>query len=309
MHRPLRLSGAEVTEGSWLFVLKVAQALMYPISNLWNEESNQGQRTRRLCIFAGWQLWKRIVRKPITVSLFNGKRFIAYPDCQVSSGVLYTRVPNSRVILFLRKHLSGGTLIDVGANVGSVSLLLADKIEDAILFEPNPVAAARARENLARNQLGFKVYEFALSDTKGEIGFECHGAVDSGGHVVVGTPGNRTATSVVQRITFDEFLRQHGEPDIPVSLVKIDVEGHENSVLRGMRRFLAERRPPLVMFEYLQRTDLEETLRFFASVGYQVFEVGANGPVTAAGKVKPLQDLFACPVERMPAMGVASVSS
>jgi FkbM family methyltransferase len=290
-------------------VLRFAQDLIYPISNLWNEESNQGQRIRRLFIFVGWQLWKRIVRKPITVSLFNGKRFIAYPDCHVSSGVLYTRIPNSRNILFLRRHLSGETLIDVAANVGSVSLLLADTIEDAMLFEPNPVAAGRARENLARNQLGFKVHEFALSDANGEIRFECHGAVDSGGHVVASIPSSQTATRMVQRITFDEFLRQNGDPDFPVSLVKIDVEGHENSVLRGMRQFLFEKRPPLVMFEYLQRTNLAETLSFFAGVGYQVFELGANGPVAVTSRVKPLQDLFACPLERMPAMGVASATS
>lgn len=302
-------SRAESREGSQTFVLKFAQDLICPISSLWNEESNRGQRTRRLCTFVGWQLWKRIVRKPITVLLFNGKRFIAYPDCDVSSGVLYTRIPNSRNILFLRKHLSGGTLIDVGANVGSVSLLLADTIEDAILFEPNPVAAARARENLARNQLGFKVYEFALSDTNGEIRFECHGAVNTVGHVVVSPPSSQTATRVVPCITFDEFLRQHGDPDFPVSLVKIDVEGHENWVLRGMRQFLAKKRPPLVMFEYLQRTNLEQTMSIFAGVGYRVFELGRNGPIAVAGRVEPLQDLFACPLERMPAIGVASATS
>ena len=71
-------------------------------------------------------------------------------------------------------------------------------------------------------------------------------------------------------------------PTFPVSLVKIDVEGHENSVLRGMRKFLAEKRPPLVMFEYLQRTNLAETLEFFAGIGYRVFELGKNGPVAAA---------------------------
>lgn len=286
-------------------MLKAAQGLIYPISKLWNEESNQGQRTRRLCAFVGWQLWKRIVRKPITVSLFNGKRFKAYPDCQVSSGVLYTRVPNGRNILFLRKHVSGGTLIDVGANVGSVSLLMADTIENAVLFEPNPVAAARARENLALNQLDFKVYELALSDTNGEIRFECHGAVDVLAHVAVSAPSDQT-TRVFQCITFDEFLRQHGDPDFPVSLVKIDVEGHENSVLRGMRQFLAEKRPPLVMFEYLQRTNLEQTLSIFAGVGYQVFEFGMNGPVAVTSRVEPLQDLFACPLERTPAIGVAN---
>jgi FkbM family methyltransferase len=45
--------------------------------------------------------------------------------------------------------LKGGILVDVGANVGSISLLVADHINRAILFEPNPVAAARARENTA----------------------------------------------------------------------------------------------------------------------------------------------------------------
>jgi FkbM family methyltransferase len=300
---------AEAGEGSQTFVLKAVQDLIYPIFSLWNEESNRGQRIRRLSIFVGWQLWKRIIRKPITVALFNGRRFIAYPDCAVSSGVLYTRIPDSRNILFLRKHVSSGTLIDVGANVGSVSLLLSDTIESAILFEPNPVAAARARENLALNRLAYKVYETALSDTNGEIHFECHGAVDSTGHVVVSAASSRTATCVVQCVTSDEFLRQHGDPDFPVSLVKIDVEGHENSVLRGMRQFLAGKRPPLVMFEYLQRTNIEETLSFFEGVGYQVFELGASGPVAVAGRVEPLQDLFACPSERMPAMGMASSTS
>jgi hypothetical protein len=149
----------------------------------------------------------------------------------------------------------------------------------------------------------------ALSDTNGEIRFECHGAVDVGAHVVVNAPSGQTATRVVQCIMLDEFLRQRGDPDFRVSLVKIDVEGHENSVLRGMRHFLAEKRPPLVMFEYLQRTNLEQTLSIFAGLGYQVFELGTNGPVAVTSQVEPLQDLFACPLERMPAIGVASATS
>ena len=286
-------------------MLKAAKGLVYPISALWNEESNRGQRIQRLSIFFFWQFWKRIVRRPLTVSLFNGKKFRAYPDCQVSSGVLYARIPNSRCILFLRKFVSGGALIDVGANVGSVSLLLADRIQDAVLFEPNPVAAARARDNIARNGLDFKIYEFALSDTTGEISFESHGSVDVGGHVIGNAPGDKSAAHLVQCITFDEFLRQEGDPAFPVSLVKIDVEGHENSVLRGMKKFLAEKRPPLVMFEYLQRTNLGEALEFFAGIRYRVFELGRSGPVVVSGPVQPLQDLFACPVERMSAMGIS----
>ena len=133
-----------------------------------------------------------------------------------------------------------------------------------------------------------------------------YGGVDVGAHVVINAPSSQTATRVVPGITFDEFLRQYGDPDFPVSLVKIDVEGHENSVLRGMRQFLAGKRPPLVMFEYLERTNLEQTVSLFAGVGYRVFKLGTNGPVAVTGRVEPLQDLFACPVERMVMSGVAS---
>jgi FkbM family methyltransferase len=301
---PVCVLWAAGPDGSEVVVLKVVEDFVYPVSALWNEDSNRGQRTRRLGVFLGWQLWKRVVRKPIMVTLFNGKRFRAYPDCPVSSGVLYTRIPNSRNILFLREHISGGTLIDVGANVGSVSLLLADVIQDAILFEPNPIAAARARENVARNRLGFEVFEVALSDTTGEIRFECNGAVDVGAHVIVGASSSQTGIRVVHCATFDDFLRQRGDLRFPVSLVKIDVEGHENSVLRGMHHLLTDQRP-LVMFEYLQRTNLQEALAFFAGVGYQVLELGASGPAAATAQVDPLQDLFACPLERMNEMAVA----
>jgi hypothetical protein len=50
------MAAAEAREGSQTFVLKVAEALIYPISNLWNEESNRRERIRRLSIFVGWQL-------------------------------------------------------------------------------------------------------------------------------------------------------------------------------------------------------------------------------------------------------------
>jgi hypothetical protein len=87
------------------------------------------------------------------------------------------------------------------------------------------------------------------------------------------------------------------------------VEGYENSVLRGMQTFFVNKRPPLVMFEYLQRTDLKETLRFFASVGYQVFALTTNGPVVVSDQAEPLQDLFASPVEHLPAIMKVSQAS
>lgn len=242
----------------------------YVLGLIWHEPSNRKQRIKRLFLFLGWQVWKRLVRAPVVVKLFNGVQFRAYPDCQASSAVMYTRVPASRDILYLRAHLREGTLIDVGANVGLVALLLADKIQYALLFEPNPIAARRARENLALNRLNFEVHELALSDTNGTVEFEDGGGVSTCNRTVAGF-STSLPTSKVSCVRLDEFLARHPLP-YPISAVKIDVEGHENQVLAGMMECLRHTRPRVVMFEYLQRTNLRETRdrrpRSAASAGF-----------------------------------------
>jgi len=204
----------------------------YVLGSIWHEESNRKQRVKHLFLFFGWQVWKRVVQRPLVVKLFNGLQFQAHPDCQVSSAVLYARIPDSRDILYLRAHIRNGTLIDVGANVGLVSLLLADKVQHGVLFEPNPIAAARARANLALNGLEFEVHELALSDTTGTVELEDEGGVSTCNRTVVGF-STSLPTRKVGRTQLDKFLAQHPLP-YPISAVKIDVEGHENQVLAGM---------------------------------------------------------------------------
>jgi FkbM family methyltransferase len=267
----------------------------YVLGSIWQEPSNRNQRVKRLVLFFGWQFWKRAVRKPIVVGLFNGLRFRAYPDCHMSSAVMYTRIPDSRDILYLRAHMGPGTLIDVGANVGVVTLLLADKVQHALLFEPNPIAAARARANLELNGLGFEVHELAVSDTTGTVEFEDEGGVSSCNRTVVGF-STSAPTRTVPCMQLDRFLEDHPLP-YPIGAVKIDVEGHENSALRGMMECLRRHRPRLVMFEYLQRTNLRETIGLFEAAGYTVLQLTPRGAVIAAADVPPLQDLFACPNE------------
>jgi FkbM family methyltransferase len=208
---------------------------------------------------------------------------------------MYARIPDSRDILFLRAHVHGGTLIDVGANVGLVTLLLADRVQHALLYEPNPVAAERARQNLALNGLHFEVHELAISDRTGTVDFEDEGGVSTCNRTVVGfsTP---VPTRPVRCDRLDRLLMDQPPPH-PVTVVKIDVEGHENQVLRGMMECLQRLRPRLVMFEYLQRTDLRETLRLFTIAGYSVWCLTSNGPQIVSAEVSPLQDLFACPNE------------
>jgi|SRR5580704_1956239 FkbM family methyltransferase len=270
--------------------------LNYVVGSIWRDESNRDQRLRRLSCFVGWQLWKRLVRAPIIIDLSNGLRFIAYPDCGVSAGFIYRRIPDYREISFLRLHLDGGALVDVGANVGSVSLQLADQVDHALLFEPNPIAAGRARENLRLNDLPFEVHEVALSDVCQDLELEDAGGVDTCNRTVAGFKTS-LPTRKVTGLTFDQFLAKRRRPLGPVGLIKIDVEGHENAVLRGMKCCLSSTRPRLIMFEYLARTNLSETLDILGGVGYRVFRLGPEGAIGVTRDAAPLQNLFACPDE------------
>ena len=141
-------------------------------ASVWNDESNSDQRLRRILMAAGWQTWKRVVRKPLRMTLSNGALFRAYPECSCSSAACYFRIPSFHQISVLRQEARRGTLVDIGANVGLISMLLADAFDVGLLFEPNPIAAARARENIELNNLLFEVHEMALSDSVGQVEFE-----------------------------------------------------------------------------------------------------------------------------------------
>lgn len=260
------------------------------------DESNKRRRCRTVLASLGWQIWKRTIHKPLKVKLFNGYRFLAYPDCDSSSNVMYFRIPDYREITFLRQKIQGGVLIDVGANVGLFTLSLADKVDRAILFEPNATAAQRAKSNMVRNHLDFQVHAIALSDEVGELFLEDRGGVDSTNRTLTDPQTTSFPTRTVRRTTLDIFLEEHVNSIKDITLIKIDVEGHENAVLRGMKKTLANLQPQILMFEYLQRTNFSETQELLDTTGYTIYSLNGQGNLTpVVGQPKPLQNLFAFP--------------
>src|SRR6185369_885940 len=135
-------------------------------------------------------------------------------------------------------------------------------------------------ENIALNQLAFEVHEIALSDQNGTVSFENLGGASPCNRVVTENSAV-VPTTTVPCMKLDDFLGQHATLASPITVIKIDVEGHENSVLRGMTLTLNEQRPRVIMFEYLQRTDLQKTFEIFSKCGYRVMFL------TSSGKLQP----------------------
>ena len=147
----------------------------------------------------------------------------------------------------------GGVAVDVGANVGWHTLLMARLVGErgrVIAAEANPSVRIRLEENLRTNRFGHvQVIPHAISDTEGTADFYGPEAAASGsgdGHIVA-PKSNEPGNMRVETRTLDAILTA-GQVS-RLDLVKIDVEGYEWPVLRGARQAIALFRPHIV-FEY-----------------------------------------------------------
>jgi FkbM family methyltransferase len=156
----------------------------------------------------------------------------------------YIRVQSYQNDTHLLKFLfdtlqDGDTFWDVGTNIGLYSLIMASKSPkiNVVCFEPEPRCLERLQKNIASNNRdNMKTYELALSSSNGQAAFSTAAEYGDGTHSLLNkeiTAGSFT----VQTIRGDDFVEQY-KVNIP-SLLKIDVEGAEIEVLKGLEKVLS----------------------------------------------------------------------
>lgn len=191
----------------------------------------------------------------------------------------------------IRDYLSMGSIAyDVGANVGYTTLLMARAVGPhgkVVAFEPLPSNVARLSQAIAVNQLGSRVevVPAAVSDRDGTASFAGHVSGSMGRLVEQGEGPAGPQSTTVDVVRLDSLVFGRGTP--APALIKIDVEGGEASVLRGMPRLLREARPTLLI-EVHGREATEATFDELARAGYQVLRMqpGAALPATIEDVVR-----------------------
>jgi FkbM family methyltransferase len=211
---------------------------------------NRGHRVRALMRYAGWQAWRRIVRRPMTVNFWNGLRVRVHPDLPYSWTAIYFGLAEYDDMMFTLRYLRpGDAFIDVGANIGFYSLLASSANAGApvVAFEPHPVASRWLRENARINSFGnIQIREVASGSETGSAMLTSD--LGERNRIVVGSDGNN-AMVAVRVVTLDDELAELGIDPSSVALVKIDTEGFEANVLAGARRLLDSRPGPVWMVE------------------------------------------------------------
>ncbi len=188
--------------------------------------------------FAAWQLWRRLWRKPMPFRTVTGSRLLLIPNASDSlSGFWYHQLPDFEELLFALHLLQAGDLfVDVGANQGGWSLVLAGRSVRVLAFEPIPNTHRRMLACIAENppeiQRNIRVVPVGLGENDGMARFTTE--LDVGNHLVRDEATDSDGVVEVRIGRLDSFLAD----DAPV-LIKIDVEGEELPVLLGGRSVLA----------------------------------------------------------------------
>jgi FkbM family methyltransferase len=162
---------------------------------------------------------------------------------------------------------------DIGANIGFVSLLLAQKLGESgeiFAFEALPANLERLRTHVEINGLDSRVHVIpgAVAATSETLRFLVgpSGAMGKAEGSAGRTEGHRE-TVEVPGICLDDFVYQDGNP--PPQVIKMDIEGGEVLALKGMKRLLAEAHP-LILLELHGPEAARVAWETLTAAGYQI---------------------------------------
>jgi FkbM family methyltransferase len=161
------------------------------------------------------------------------------PDRIAADIARHTWTPPAALRCVLDLLTPGAVLLDLGAHLGTVSMCAARRGAKVVAVESSPRNARCLRESIAANGLDITLAPVAVAATRGRVHFREDGPF--------GQVTDDPAAVEVDALSVPEILARAGCAHVDV--VKIDVEGHELTVLDGMRDLLARDDSPAVVIE------------------------------------------------------------
>jgi FkbM family methyltransferase len=186
--------------------------------------------------FLVWQAQSSLSPSKFYIKQFiKPVKFYARKGLTGVTGNIYTGLHEFNDMAFLLHFLRPeDVFFDVGANVGSYTLLASGVCNaESIAIEPVKSTFDILNKNIGLNRLQGKVSAInaAVGAEKGTIAFTSD--EDTGNHVITENESNTAGIINVPVITIDSLVINAA----PV-LIKIDVEGFETEVLKGMENAL-----------------------------------------------------------------------
>jgi len=177
----------------------------------------------------------------------------------------------------LIKHYikDGSSFFDIGANIGIHSLSVASNQNCQIFsFEPVEFIRKKLKRNIELNKFdNIKVVPLALSNEKKDI--KTNYSESSSNQGTFSIINEDSGTNIINCVKGDDYVTENNIDYI--SVIKIDVEGFEFSVIEGLENTIKKQKP-IIFFEfdtcyiYRDNKTIEDYEKmFFETLEYQLF--------------------------------------
>ncbi|HYK57403.1 MAG TPA: FkbM family methyltransferase [Flavisolibacter sp.] len=203
------------------------------------------------------------------------------PDSYIEWTILSTGTYEPEIEKLIALSLKEGDVaLDIGANIGLQSLRMARCVGNSgqvLAFEPLTHLQQKLKQNTLLNRLGnIRILPYALSDRENELSYSINENAWNQGAFSLGQvqTGNTEQSIQIKKGDLLPEIQQLPKLD----LIKIDVEGFEFPVLKGLQQTLEKFKPRLI-FEYDQnywrncQQDIDYCYQFLQELNYTIYQI------------------------------------
>ena len=223
------------------------QAIKRTLNFIFNHPLGKRHPFRGVFRLIWWQLQYRLSPAELVIKSFIlPVKFYAKKGLTGVTGNIYTGLHEFHDMAFLLHFLTAAdTFIDIGANVGSYTLLASGVCQaKTIALEPSTDTADLLNKNLLLNKLQEKVTLIKAAAGAREDVLTFSKNEDTTNHIMAHDEYSDTEFERVNVVSIDSLTINNN----PV-LIKIDVEGFETEVLKGMTDTLKQPQLKAIIIE------------------------------------------------------------
>ena len=175
----------------------------------------------------------------------------------------------------------GGSFVEVGANLGTDTVIACDFFKTCYAFEPSSANRALLQKTIELYGItNVHVFGSAVGDRPGRAAFFLKGGEATGSHSLCVNDPDMTAQEEVEIVTLDSVFPQTVRD---VTYLHIDTEGHDIKVLQGARQFIARQaNRPVIRMEFqpttlaLHGSSIGDLTAIMDEFQYKVFFMAQN---------------------------------
>ena len=248
------------------------KSLTYSLTYLFNNPYNKKYPLFALKRFIEWKIIKFLKLSNYKKKVWGNKLVYLQHDSFQSMWLMYNWMVDWEEFNLIKRFVTKNNLcIDVGANMGYYTIWFSKFSKNIYSFEPDLLNYDRLQENLKINSLqnSVKTFDVAVAEKDGSLFFTKN--LDIRNHILLNN--NHEGVKILCR-RLDSILLENKITGI--SYLKIDVEGFELDVLKGLGDYFINYKVDIIQIEINSAMknsaySLNEFLSFISSNKYKLY--------------------------------------